>query len=65
MGQDYQDVSENIGLAAFALAETIKMKKETLTAMAESNARKIVQSIDQDAINIRILSNKYGLPCKI
>lgn len=64
MGKDYQKLSENMGLAAFALAKTIKMKTETLTAMAESDAREMGQSIDQDAINIRILSNKYGIFCK-
>ena len=64
MGKDYQKLSENMGLAAFALAKTIKMKTETLTAMAESDAREMGQSIDQDAINIRILSNKYGISCK-
>lgn len=63
-GERYENLSEQLFLFAYGLAEEIGMKTETLTAMANDNSKHMGEAIDFDAINIRILTEKYGDFCK-
>ena len=62
--EQFQNLSENIYMISYNLAEEINMKSETLLAIAEDHSNEMGEAIDFDAINIRILTKKYGEFCK-
>ena len=59
-----EKLSENIYMVSYSLAEEINMKPETLFAIAEDHSSEMGEASEFDAINIRILTNKYGEFCK-
>jgi len=62
---DFFQLSENLLMFAFGLAEEIGMKSETVLSNAIENGKQMGEAIGFDAINISILTNKYGDLCKM
>ena len=48
----------------YLLAKNINMKEETLRSMVDQYSAEMIQAVDADLINIRILLNKHGKFCK-
>ena len=65
LSEEFFELSESLYMFAFNLAEEIGMKSDTLIAKAEESGKKMGEAIDFDAINISILTNKYGDLCKM
>ena len=63
-GKGFESLSEELTLSALELAQRINMKPETVMAMMQDNSQKMGELIGFDAVNIRILTNKYGQSCK-
>ena len=63
-GQRFQSLSEELALSALDVANRIDMKRETVMAMMQDYSQSMGEIIGFDAVNIRLLTNKYGEFCK-
>ena len=63
-GKRFENLSEELTLSALELAQRINMKPDTVMAMMQDNSQKMGELIGFDAINIRLLTNKYGQSCR-
>lgn len=63
-GKNFESLSEELTLSALELAQRINMKPDTVMAMMQDNSQKMGELIGFDAVNIRLLTNKYGQSCK-
>ena len=62
--QRFLGLTEQLGLMAFNLADSIDLKGEVIESKVVSYSKKMSQEIGGDSINISILINKHGEFCK-
>ena len=62
--QRFLGLTEQLGLMAFNLADSIDLKGEVFESKVVNYSKKMSQEIGGDSINISILINKHGEFCK-
>ena len=58
-------LAENLVLTAVSLADEISMDKNVITVKFTENISQMGEMISNDAINIALLTDKYGEHCKV
>ena len=58
-------LSENLLLTAISLADEISMDKDVIAVKFAANISEMGEIISYDAINIALLTDKYGEHCKV
>ena len=58
-------LSENLVLTAISLADEISMDKDVIAVKFAANTSEMGEMISYDAINIALLTDKYGEHCKV
>lgn len=61
----FLNLAENLVLTAISMADEIGMDKEVISVKFADNISKMGEIISNDAVNISLLTDKYGEHCKV
>jgi hypothetical protein len=65
LAEKHISLAEAMGMTALTLSESIKMSSKVVLAKLQSYTEEMGKTIQNDAINVSLLLEKYGEDCRL